>query len=108
MIKKIIDFIDNPDDLIELYCGVGTFTIPLSFVFNNILATENNRVSIKCLELGVKENKINRCSGELSLHVLEIMQSILKSAKIDEKVYLESVTNIPQSFLDTENVKFLK
>tara|TARA_B100001248_G_scaffold50994_1_gene33052 strand:- start:1027 stop:2040 length:1014 start_codon:yes stop_codon:yes gene_type:complete len=58
MIKKIIDFIDNPDDLIELYCGVGTFTIPLSFVFNNILATENNRVSIKCLELGVKENKI--------------------------------------------------
>ena len=46
--------------------------------------------------------------GELSLHVLEIMQSILKSAKIDEKVNLESVTNIPQSFLDTENGKFLK
>jgi len=56
----------------------------------------------------IKENKINRCSGELSLHVLEIMQSILKSAKIDEKVNLESVTNIPQSFLDTENGKFLK
>jgi len=56
----------------------------------------------------IKENKINRCSGELSLHVLEIMQSILKSAKIDEKVNLESVTNIPQSFLDTENRKFLK
>ena len=56
----------------------------------------------------IKKNKINRCSGELSLHVLEIMQSILKSAKIDEKVNLESVTNIPQSFLDTENGKFLK
>ena len=56
----------------------------------------------------IKENKINRCSGELSLHVLEIMQSILKSAKINEKVNLESVTNIPQSFLDTENGKFLK
>ena len=56
----------------------------------------------------IKENKVNRCSGELSLHVLEIMQSILKSAKINEKVNLESVTNIPQSFLDTENGKFLK
>ena len=56
----------------------------------------------------INKNKINRCSGELSLHVLEIMQSILKSAKIDEKVNLESVTNIPQSFLDTENGKFLK
>ena len=56
----------------------------------------------------IKENKVNRCSGELSLHVLEIMQSILKSAKINEKVNLESLTNIPQSFLDTENGKFLK
>ena len=56
----------------------------------------------------IKENKVNRCSGELSLHVLEIMQSILKSSKINEKVNLESVTNIPQSFLDTENGKFLK
>ena len=56
----------------------------------------------------IKENKVNRCSGELSLHVLEIMQSILKSSKINEKVNLESVTNIPQSFLDTENEKFLK
>ena len=58
MIKKIVDFIDNPDDLIELYCGVGTFTIPLSFTFNNVFATENNRVSIKCLQMGIKENKI--------------------------------------------------
>jgi len=56
----------------------------------------------------IKENKVNRCSGELSLHVLEIMQSILKSSKINEKVNLESVTNIPQSFLDIENGKFLK
>tara|TARA_A200000113_G_scaffold202849_1_gene197549 strand:- start:51 stop:1208 length:1158 start_codon:yes stop_codon:yes gene_type:complete len=56
----------------------------------------------------IKENKKNRCSGELSLHVLEIMQSILKSAEIDKKVNLESVTNIPDSFLDTENGKFLK
>jgi len=56
----------------------------------------------------IKENKVNRCSGELSLHVLEIMQSILKSSKINEKVNLESVTNIPQSFLDTESGKFLK
>ena len=58
MIFKVIDFIENPDDLLELYCGIGTFTIPLSFIFNKVLATENNRNSIKCLNKSLKENNI--------------------------------------------------
>ncbi len=59
MIFKVIDFIKNPDDLLELYCGIGTFTIPLSFIFNKVLATENNRNSIKCLNKSLKENNIS-------------------------------------------------
>lgn len=59
MIFKVIDFIENPDDLLELYCGIGTFTIPLSFIFNKVLATENNRNSIKCLNKSLKENNIS-------------------------------------------------
>lgn len=59
MIFKVIDFIENPDDLLELYCGIGTFTIPLSFIFNKVLATENNRNSIKCLKKSLKENNIS-------------------------------------------------
>ena len=59
MILKVIDFIENPDDLLELYCGIGTFTIPLSFIFNKVLATENNRNSIKCLNKSLEENNIS-------------------------------------------------
>ena len=59
MIFKVIDFIENPDDLLELYCGIGTFTIPLSFTFNKVLATENNRNSIECLNKSLKENNIS-------------------------------------------------
>ena len=59
MILKVIDFIENPDDLLELYCGIGTFTIPLSFMFNKVLATENNRNSIKCLNKSLEENNIS-------------------------------------------------
>ena len=59
MIFKVIDFIENPEDLLELYCGIGTFTIPLSFIFNKVLATENNRNSIKCLNKSLKENNIS-------------------------------------------------
>ena len=58
MISKVIDFIDDQRDLLELYCGIGTFTLPLSFKFNKILATESNRKSIKCLEKSLQENKI--------------------------------------------------
>ena len=42
MVKKFIDFVKNPVDLLELYCGVGTFTMPLSSTFKNILSTANN------------------------------------------------------------------
>ena len=59
MIFKVIDLIESPDDLLELYCGIGTFTIPLSFIFNKVLATENNRNSIKCLNKSLKENNIS-------------------------------------------------
>lgn len=59
IILKVIDFIENPDDLLELYCGIGTFTIPLSFMFNKVLATENNRSSIKCLNKSLEDNNIS-------------------------------------------------
>lgn len=59
MILKVIDFIENPDDLLELYCGIGTFTVPLSFIFSKVLATENNRDSIKCLNKSLEENNIS-------------------------------------------------
>jgi tRNA (uracil-5-)-methyltransferase len=43
MIEFSLSLINNPRDLLELYCGSGTFTIPMSRYFNKIFATENNR-----------------------------------------------------------------
>lgn len=43
-------------DLLELYCGSGNFTIPLSENFNKILATEISKNSIK---VALKNCKIN-------------------------------------------------
>ena len=36
----------NQDDLLELYCGNGNFTLPLSRRFNKVLATEISKTSI--------------------------------------------------------------
>ena len=58
MVKLVISLIKNPRDLLELYCGSGTFTIPLSYTFNNIFATENNRDSISYLKKSISKNDI--------------------------------------------------
>ena len=58
MVKLVISLIKNPRDLLELYCGCGTFTIPLSYTFNNIFATENNRDSISYLKKSISKNDI--------------------------------------------------
>ena len=75
----------------------------------NRIGGEKNYRGIGVSELigSIINNKENRCSGELSLHVLDIMQSIIKSAKVDQKINLESSTKVPDSFLDSENSKFI-
>ena len=75
----------------------------------NRIGGEKNYRGIGVSEMidSIKSYKENRCSGELSLHVLDIMQSIIKSAKVDQKINLESSTKVPDSFLDSENNKFI-
>ena len=53
----------------------------------NRIGGEKNYRGIGVSEMidSIINNKENRCSGELSLHVLDIMQSIIKSAKVDQK-----------------------
>jgi tRNA (uracil-5-)-methyltransferase len=59
MIKWVINNIEAKDDLCELYCGNGNFTLPLSKKFNKILATEISKVSIKNAKINCKLNNIN-------------------------------------------------
>lgn len=73
MISKTISFLDKTDDLLELYCGSGTFTLPLSKYFNNVFATESNRQSIKCLARSISE-----------LNIQNILYSRLSSEEVSE------------------------
>jgi tRNA (uracil-5-)-methyltransferase len=62
MINKTISLLGKTDDLLELYCGSGTFTLPLSKYFDHVFATENNRQSIKCLSRSIEESNIKNIS----------------------------------------------
>ena len=56
----------------------------------------------------IKNNRINRCNGELSLHVLDILDTIIKSAKEDKKLELRSSVSTIEYFSEEENFKLLK
>ncbi len=60
-------------DLLELYCGLGTFTLPLASYFNRVLATEISKKSVRAGEYNLERNQISNvqikalASEELSL-----------------------------------------
>ena len=55
-------------NLLELYCGCGTFTLPLSRYFNYVFATENNRKAISHLHSSIKKNNFKNINIAIILH----------------------------------------
>ena len=45
-------------DLLELYCGNGNFTLPLSQHFNQVLATEVSKTSVNAAQWNIEANRI--------------------------------------------------
>jgi len=58
MIEWVLNNIDAKDDLCELYCGGGNFTIPLSKQFDKVIATEISKTSIKSAKENCALNKV--------------------------------------------------
>jgi len=46
-------------DLLELYCGNGNFTLPLSLSFNRVLATELAKSSVYAAQWNIQQNQID-------------------------------------------------
>ena len=57
MISKVIEFIDNPNDLIFIVV-LELLHYLLSRIFKNVFATENNRNAYKCLLNAIEINNI--------------------------------------------------
>lgn len=65
----------NSDDLLELYCGAGNFSLPLAENFRKVLATEIAKSSVQAAQFNIEQNHINNVdiiqmsSEELSAHI---------------------------------------
>jgi len=114
MVYKVIDFIESPMDLLELYCGVGTFTLPLSKVFNKVLATESDRNSIKCLLKGLDINDISNVdharlsANEVSLLIRGKQYRRMKNNKISDYNFSHILVDPPRSGLTNEVIEIVK
>ncbi|AWL12486.1 tRNA (uracil(54)-C(5))-methyltransferase [Saliniradius amylolyticus] len=60
MIQWALDASQNSrGDLLELYCGLGNFTLPLAQNFRRVLATEISRTSVKAAQYNIEANQVN-------------------------------------------------
>ncbi len=93
MIEWVLDKLEKQDnDLCELYCGGGNFTIPLSQKFRKVLATEISKTSIKSALKNCELNNIEnidfiRMSAEDFVEALEEKREFRRLKDIDLKSY---------------------
>jgi tRNA (uracil-5-)-methyltransferase len=63
MIEWVMTQIEpNPDDLLELYCGIGNFTLPLAQRFRRVLATEVSKQAVRLAQHNRETNKVENLS----------------------------------------------
>lgn len=107
---------NNKKDLLELYCGNGNFTLPLSKYFNKVLATELAKSSVNSAKWAIDYNHIDniaiaRLSAEefSQAHNGEREFRRLTESDIDIKSYDFNTVFVdpPRAGIDDETLKIL-
>lgn len=83
---------EREDDLLELYCGNGNFTLPLSTRVRKVLATEISKTSVKAANANLAANNINnielvRLSAEELTQALQGVRAFRRLAHLDLSSY---------------------
>ena len=115
MIEWVLNNIETKDDLCELYCGGGNFTIPLSTKFNKVLATEISKTSINSATKNCELNNITninfvRMSAEEFVEALNSVRDFrrLKDINLSEYNFSTIFVDPPRSGLDDTTRELVK
>lgn len=107
MISWAMSNSNTQGDLLELYCGAGNFTLPLSTKFNRVLATEISKTSIKSALENVALNNITnidfvRLSAEEFTEALNKEREFnrLKGVDLDSYNFSTIFVDPPRAGLD--------
>ena len=110
-VKKL----DKVDDLIELYCGSGNFTIPLASKFKKVLATEISKIGVLSAIENRDRNRIKnidfiRVSSEEFTEAIDRKRKFFRLRDIDlDSFELNTIfIDPPRSGLDEQTVKLVQ
>ena len=100
------------NDMLELYCGNGNFTLPLSKNFEKVLATEVSKTSVNSALYNIAANRctniaVARMSSEEFTQALNGEREFRRLQDIDLQSYRFSTMFVdpPRAGLDNETVK---
>ncbi len=106
---------NSKGDLLELYCGLGNFSIPMAVNFNRVLATEISKSSVAAAQYNIDANNadnvtILRMSSEEFVQAQKGLRSFNRLAGIDLTDYAcETVlVDPPRAGLDEATTDMVK
>ncbi len=107
MIEWVLKTSKKTDDLCELYCGGGNFTIPLSTMYKRVIATEISKTSIKSAKINCELNAVSninfvRMSAEDFVLALNTNRVFKRLEGLDVKAYKKQTIFVdpPRAGLD--------
>jgi tRNA (uracil-5-)-methyltransferase len=102
-------------DLLELYCGNGNFTLPLSRHFEKVLATEVSKASVNALQHNVDANHckniaLARLSSEELTQALNHVRPFRRLSHLNLADYHFSTVLVdpPRAGLDAETLALIQ
>lgn len=103
-------------DLLELYCGNGNFTLPLSRSFDNVIATELAKVSVRAARENMRVNDINniqmiRLAAEEVTQAMHREREFRRLADLPKPLHEYDLRTVfvdpPRAGLDAQTVKMV-
>ena len=101
-------------DLLESYCGLGNFTIPLSHNFDKVLATEISKKSIASAKINCELNRVDniefiRLSSQEMSEALSKKREFRRLSHIDIDSYNFSTVLVdpPRAGLDSDTIELI-
>lgn len=106
---------EQSDDLLELYCGNGNFTLPLSTRVRKVLATEISKSSVNAALANLADNQISnielvRLSAEELTQALNGVREFRRLAQIDLSSYAFGTVFVdpPRAGMDRETCELVR
>ena len=100
--------------LVELYCGIGNFTVALAPRFDSVLATEINKTAIEAARFNLTANGIGNCfvarlSSEEASAALQRSRPFRRLARFDLDAFRPGTVFVdpPRAGLDAGTLQFV-